>query len=73
MDAYDVDFSRFSGFTSTPKAGSKKPVVAEKTTSLELPVDMRLGTKLRVVSRKPFPWMGSANKSGMSSRLYVQI
>ncbi|KAH7715960.1 Protein C24H12.5 b [Aphelenchoides avenae] len=64
MDAYDVDFSRFSGFTSTPKAGSKKPVAAEKTTSLELPVDMRLGTKLRVVSRKPFSWMGSANKSG---------
>ncbi|KAH7687903.1 hypothetical protein AAVH_40545, partial [Aphelenchoides avenae] len=48
MDSCAVDFSRLSDFASSPMAGSKKAFVAEKTRSLELPVDMRLGTKLRL-------------------------
>ncbi|KAL7073060.1 hypothetical protein ACQ4LE_008165 [Meloidogyne hapla] len=36
-----------------------------KCTSLDLPSDIRLGTKLRVISELPFPWMERITSSGV--------
>lgn len=40
-------------------------LINNKSTSLDLPNDLRLGTKLRIVSELPFPWMETITSSGV--------
>ncbi|KAI1720222.1 protein downstream neighbor of Son [Ditylenchus destructor] len=60
-DSYPVDFSQLSSLcSSAPDLNTSK----EKRSSTEIPKDLRLGTKIRVVSQKPFPWMSNTTTTG---------
>ncbi|KAI1727837.1 protein downstream neighbor of Son [Ditylenchus destructor] len=60
-DSYPVDFSQLSSLcSSAPDLNTSK----EKRSSTEIPKDLRLGTKIRVVSQKPFPWMINTTTTG---------
>uniref|UniRef100_A0A914DXS2 Uncharacterized protein n=1 Tax=Acrobeloides nanus TaxID=290746 RepID=A0A914DXS2_9BILA len=67
---YPIDFSHLSGCisSSTPKSSSRPNslAVVERQTSSHMPKDLRLGTKLRVISKKPFPWIKNVNTPGQS-------
>uniref|UniRef100_A0A9J2QAX7 Uncharacterized protein n=1 Tax=Ascaris lumbricoides TaxID=6252 RepID=A0A9J2QAX7_ASCLU len=59
-DIYPIDFSNLTAScSSTPKSTLTKLEDLEKTTSATLPIDLRLGFKLRIESKKPFPWMSN--------------
>lgn len=59
-DIYPIDFSNLTAScSSTPKSALTKLEDLEKTTSATLPIDLRLGFKLRIESKKPFPWMSN--------------
>uniref|UniRef100_A0A915BU04 Uncharacterized protein n=2 Tax=Parascaris univalens TaxID=6257 RepID=A0A915BU04_PARUN len=64
-DIYPVDFSNLTAScSSTPKSALTKLEDLEKTTSATLPIDLRLGFKLRIESKKPFPWMSNPDLPG---------
>ncbi|WKX93785.1 hypothetical protein Q1695_011225 [Nippostrongylus brasiliensis] len=59
-DILATDFSDiFGAVASTSKAESNL------RSSEVAPVDLRLGTKLKIVSKKPFPWMRDSSSSGV--------
>ncbi|VDM30154.1 unnamed protein product, partial [Toxocara canis] len=59
-DIYPTDFSAFTNLSSSsPKSALSKLEDMEKTKSATLPHDLRLGWKLRMESKKPFPWMNN--------------
>uniref|UniRef100_A0A915DF64 Uncharacterized protein n=1 Tax=Ditylenchus dipsaci TaxID=166011 RepID=A0A915DF64_9BILA len=61
-DSYPIDFSHLSSLcSSTPKV---LPTKAKRSSS-EMPKDLRLGTKIRVVSQRPFPWMTKVTTTGL--------
>jgi len=48
-------------------------LINNKSTSLDLPNDLRLGTKLRIVSELPFPWMETITSSGFLNLSILKI
>ncbi|MFH4978285.1 hypothetical protein AB6A40_004994 [Gnathostoma spinigerum] len=63
---YPIDFSDIGECcSSTPKNATVRVSSSGKKMS-HLPVDLRLGTKVQVVSHKPFSWMSSGRSTGAS-------
>jgi hypothetical protein len=56
-DIYPIDFSQLN-------QTDKKIPTNVKSTSNKLPCDLRLATKLRLISEKPFSWIGKQNEQG---------
>jgi len=66
-ELYPVDFSHLTATqhlcTSTPRV--RRPSKSqEKVKQSAVLVDLRLGTKVRLTMRRPFPWMGKAGSTG---------
>uniref|UniRef100_A0A915NMU3 Uncharacterized protein n=1 Tax=Meloidogyne floridensis TaxID=298350 RepID=A0A915NMU3_9BILA len=65
---FPIDFSHLNCHS---QANNKTSLAAStslsnnKSTSLDLPNDLRLGTKLRIISELPFPWMETITSSGV--------
>lgn len=57
-----VDFSSLTSSTSFSRdSNTSRGDVPDRKVLKTLPVDLRLGTKIRIESLKPFPWMGNEN------------
>ncbi|KAJ1346054.1 hypothetical protein KIN20_000733 [Parelaphostrongylus tenuis] len=61
MESLAIDFSDVTSCS----ASSSTAAVIDSYSSDTIPTDLRLGTKLRVISRKPFLWMKDATVSGV--------
>lgn len=61
-----TDFSDLDQkYSSTPKGVVPKlEEIEERKVMKNLPIDLRLGSKIRIESAKPFPWMNSPNVPG---------
>ncbi|GMT16000.1 hypothetical protein PFISCL1PPCAC_7297, partial [Pristionchus fissidentatus] len=57
MSDYAVDFSNVLDSSIGSKNGSPAVKEVEEKSSDRLPLDNRLGTRLRIISPIPFPWM----------------
>lgn len=56
-----VDFSHLMNSSEALKSGNRE----EFEESGELPLDLRIGTKLRVISKTAFPWMTTRKTTGI--------
>lgn len=59
QDFHAIDFSELCG------TSSQKPAEPAVETSPELPLDLRPGTKLRIVSKVALPWMSTRKSTGI--------
>ncbi|CAI4233375.1 unnamed protein product [Auanema sp. JU1783] len=61
-----LDFSNMDEiFSPSSSTEISKVPIKEERRSQSIPVDLRLGTKLRITSKAPFPWIKSTNLSGV--------
>ncbi|KJH49462.1 hypothetical protein DICVIV_04399 [Dictyocaulus viviparus] len=57
---FATDFSDILQCSAAPS-----PTVIDSYSSNKIPIDLRLGTKMRIISSKPFLWMKDAASSGV--------
>lgn len=66
-----LDFSSLSSDNRTSFNTSKsKTDIISLTKLSDIPIDLRPGSKIRLVSKKPFPWM-TQNRATMSSAVII--
>uniref|UniRef100_A0A1I7TGB7 NARG2_C domain-containing protein n=1 Tax=Caenorhabditis tropicalis TaxID=1561998 RepID=A0A1I7TGB7_9PELO len=63
QEFHAVDFSQLCGTSSA--FSSQKPAEPVQESSAELPLDLRLGGKIRIVSKVTFPWMNTRKSTGI--------
>ncbi|CAL2035006.1 unnamed protein product [Caenorhabditis brenneri] len=63
QEFHAVDFSHLCDSSSSFSSQKAAEPTVEK--SSELPLDLRLGTKLRIVSKVPLPWMSTRKSTGI--------
>ncbi|EFP04725.1 hypothetical protein CRE_04392 [Caenorhabditis remanei] len=63
QEFHAVDFSQLLPTASIPL----KPAEPVQESTPDLPIDLRLGGKLRLVSKVPFPWMNTRKSTGIVS------